>query len=43
MQKKLFPIRKQPIFKKIQKIKELCGVVHGYVAQAILKIDAEIA
>jgi len=38
-----FPIRKQEIFRKFKEIKELCGVVPMYVAQAIPKIDAEIA
>jgi len=38
-----FPIRKQEIFRKFKEIKGLRGVVPVYVAQAIPKIDAEIA
>jgi hypothetical protein len=38
-----FPIHKCEIFCKVKKIKELRGGVHGYAAQEILKIDAEIA
>ena len=38
-----FPIQKCAIFCKFKKIKELCGGVLLYAAQAILQIDAEIA
>ena len=39
----VFPIHKWVIFRKVKEIKELRGDVRRYVAQAILKIDAEIA
>ena len=38
-----FPIQKCAIFCKFKKIKELCGGVLLYAAQAIPPIDAEIA
>jgi len=39
----MFSIRKGGIFCKVKEIKGLCGDVLLYVAQANLKIDAEIA
>ena len=39
----VFPIHKCAIFCKVKEIKELRGDVRRYVAQAIPKIDAEIA
>ncbi len=39
----VFPIHKCVIFRKVKEIKELRADVRRYVAQAILKIDAEIA
>jgi len=38
----IFPTHKLEFLFKIKEIKELRGGVAGYVAQAILKIDAEI-
>jgi hypothetical protein len=38
-----FPIQKCAIFHKFKGIKELCGGVLVYAAQAIQPIDAEIA
>jgi hypothetical protein len=38
-----FPFQKRAIFRKIKEIKELRGDDHGYVAQVIPQIDAEIA
>jgi len=38
-----FPIQKWKFFRKIKEIKGLCGDVLQYLAQGILKIDAEIA
>ncbi|MDP4979335.1 MAG: hypothetical protein NWQ21_07760, partial [Desulfobacterales bacterium] len=38
-----FPIQKCAIFRKFKAIKELCGGVFLYAAQAIPPIDAEIA
>jgi hypothetical protein len=38
-----FPIQKCAIFCKFNEIKELCGGVLVYAAQAIPPIDAEIA
>ncbi len=40
---KLFPIRELTILRKVKEIKELCGDVLEYVAQAIAQIDAEIS
>ena len=37
-----FPIQKWGIFRKVKKIKELCGGVRRYAAQLIPKIDTEI-
>ncbi len=39
----LFPMRKLTILRKVKEIKELCGDVLEYVAQAILQIDVEIS
>ena len=38
-----FPIQKCAIFRKFKEIKELCGGILLYAAQAIPPIDAEIA
>ncbi len=38
-----FPIQKCAIFRKFKEIKELCGGILLYAAQAISPIDAEIA